>query len=92
LVANGAFQIIYMATTNTMLQVIVPDHLRGRVMSIYMLDRGLMPLGSMAAGIGAHWIGAPATVSFMGLAVVVLAVLLAWCAPVVRKLGVNSSH
>jgi MFS family permease len=92
LVANGAFQVIYMATTNTMLQVIVPDHLRGRVMSIYMLDRGLMPLGSLAAGVGAHWVGAPATVGFMGLAVVILAVLLAWRAPVVRELGVSASH
>ena len=87
LVAIGACQIIYMATTNTMLQVIVPDHLRGRVMSIYMLDRGLMPLGSMTAGISAHWIGAPATVSYMGLAVIVLALLLAWRAPVVRELA-----
>jgi predicted MFS family arabinose efflux permease len=92
LVALGACQVVYMATTNTMLQVIVPDHLRGRVMSIYMLDRGLMPIGSMTAGIGAHWIGAPATVSFMGLAVVVLAVLLAWRAPVVRQLGVSMEH
>ena len=92
LVALGACQVVYMATTNTMLQVIVPDHLRGRVMSIYMLDRGLMPIGSMTAGIGAHWIGAPATVSFMGLAVVALAVLLAWRAPVVRQLGVSMEH
>jgi MFS transporter, DHA1 family, staphyloferrin A biosynthesis exporter len=92
LVAIGAFQIFYMATTNTMLQVIVPDHLRGRVMSIYMLDRGLMPIGSMTAGISAHWIGAPATVSYMGLAVIVLAVLLAWRAPVVRELAVVADH
>jgi predicted MFS family arabinose efflux permease len=91
LVAIGACQVIYMATTNTMLQVIVPDHLRGRVMSIYMLDRGLMPLGSMTAGISAHWIGAPATVSYMGLAVVFLAILLAWRAPVVRELGVSAA-
>ena len=92
LVAIGACQIFYMATTNTMLQVIVPDHLRGRVMSIYMLDRGLMPLGSMTAGIGAHWLGAPATVSYMGLAVVVLALLVAWRAPVVRKLAFTTDH
>ena len=92
LVAIGVFQIFYMATTNTMLQVIVPDHLRGRVMSIYMLDRGLMPIGSMTAGFSAHWIGAPATVSYMGLAVIVLAVLLAWRAPVVRELAVAVDH
>ena len=89
LVAIGVFQLMYMATTNTMLQVIVPDHLRGRVMSIYMLDRGLMPIGQMTAGGSAHWIGAPATVSYMGLAVIVLAIVLAWRAPVIRRLAIN---
>ena len=89
LVGEGAFQIFYMATTNTMLQVIVPDHLRGRVMSIYALDRGLMPVGSLLAGVSAHYIGAPATVSLMGATVIVLALTLAWLAPVVRRLGVD---
>jgi MFS family permease len=89
LVAIGACQIFYMATTNTMLQVIVPDHLRGRVMSIYMLDRGLMPIGALSAGVSAHWIGAPATVSYMGLAVIVLALVLAFRAPVIRDLAVT---
>lgn len=90
LVAVGGFQVIYMATTNTMLQVIVPDHLRGRVMSIYALDRGLMPVGALMAGVSAHLIGAPATVSYMGITVILLAALLAWRAPVVRGLGIDA--
>jgi MFS family permease len=89
LVAFGGCQVFYMATTNTMLQVIVPDHLRGRVMSIYALDRGLMPVGALIAGISAHVIGAPATVSYMGLVVVLLAILVAWRAPVVRDIGLG---
>jgi len=89
LVGEGAFQIFYMATTNTMLQVIAPDHLRGRVMSIYALDRGLMPVGSLLAGVSAHYIGAPTTVSLMGATVIVLALTVAWLAPVVRRLGVD---
>lgn len=87
LVAVGGFQVAYMATTNTMLQLIVPDHLRGRVMSIYALDRGLMPAGALLAGISAHFVGAPATVSFMGAIVILMAALVAWLAPVVRGLG-----
>ncbi|MBI1995311.1 MAG: MFS transporter [Deltaproteobacteria bacterium] len=87
LVGEGACQIFYMATTNTLLQLIVPDHLRGRVMSIYSLDRGLMPVGSLLAGVMAHFIGAPATVSFMGLTVIVLGILVAWRAPIIRGLG-----
>jgi MFS transporter, DHA1 family, staphyloferrin A biosynthesis exporter len=90
LVAVGSCQVFYMATTNTMLQVIVPDHLRGRVMSIYALDRGLMPVGALIAGISAHVIGAPATVSYMGLVVVLLAILVAWRAPVVRDIGLGA--
>lgn len=87
LVVIGGCQVFYMATTNTMLQVIVPDHLRGRVMSIYALDRGLMPAGALMAGVSAHVVGAPATVSGMGLVVIALALLVAWRAPVVRRLG-----
>jgi MFS family permease len=90
LVGEGACQIFYMATTNTLLQLIVPDHLRGRVMSIYSLDRGLMPVGSLLAGVSAHLVGAPATVGGMGLLVILLALLVAWLAPVVRRLGVSS--
>lgn len=89
LVAVGGCQVFYMATTNTMLQMIVPDYLRGRVMSIYALDRGLMPVGALMAGVSAHLIGAPATVSYMGITVILLAILLAWKAPVVRGLGVD---
>jgi hypothetical protein len=48
-------------------------------MSTYALDRGLVP------------IGAPAKVSDMGLLVIVLAVLVAWRAPVMRGLAVSST-
>src|SRR5262249_10051729 len=91
LIAVGGCQVFYMATTNTMLQVIVPDHLCGRVMSI-ALDRGLMPLGALMAGVSAHVIGAPATVSCMGLVVILLAMLVAWRAPVVRAIGLGAGN
>lgn len=87
LVGVGSCQILFMATTNTLLQSIIPDALRGRVMSIYMLDRGLMPAGSLFAGVAAHFIGAPATVSVMGSVVILLALLVAWRVPILRKLG-----
>jgi predicted MFS family arabinose efflux permease len=88
LVGIGVFQILYMATTHTLLQVIVPDQLRGRVMSIYALDRGLMPAGALVAGISSHYVGAPMTVSYMGIVVIVLALLLVWRAPVIRNIGI----
>ncbi len=86
LVVVGMFQMFFLASTATMLQMIVPDELRGRVLSLYMLDRGFMPLGALFAGTCAHFIGAPATVALMGAIVIVLTTLVAWRIPAIRKL------
>lgn len=75
LIFVGGGQVIYNNVTNNLLQELVPDHLRGRVMSLYMLDHGLAPAGSLMAGIATHFFGAPWTVAAMGAVVVVLAVL-----------------
>ncbi len=86
LVIVGIFQMFFLASTATMLQMIVPDELRGRVLSLYMLDRGFMPLGALFAGTSAHFIGAPTTVAIMGAIVIVLTALVAWRIPVIRQL------
>lgn len=86
LVIAGAFQMFFLASTSTILQLIVPDELRGRVMSLYMLDRGFMPVGALFAGTTAHFIGAPMTVATMGAIVIVLAVFVAWRVPALRSL------
>jgi predicted MFS family arabinose efflux permease len=85
LVGVGGFQVLFMATANTMLQLAVPDGLRGRVLSIYNLDRGLMPAGALMAGVTAHFVGAPVTVGIMGLVVIVLALVVAWRVPLLRE-------
>ncbi|MGZ9257628.1 MAG: MFS transporter [Candidatus Binatia bacterium] len=86
LVIVGMFQMFFLASTATMLQMIVPDELRGRVLSLYMLDRGFMPLGALFAGTSAHFLGAPATVAIMGAIVIVLTALVAWRIPAIRQL------
>jgi MFS family permease len=49
------------ATANTLIQTHVPDALRGRVLSVYILAfSGLMPFGSFQIGQIAHWLGRPA--------------------------------
>ena len=51
LFATGAALLMVFSMTASLIQLIVPDDLRGRVMSIYMVAfRGGMPLGSLAAG------------------------------------------
>ena len=86
LVIVGIFQMFFLASTATMLQMIVPDELRGRVLSLYMLDRGFMPLGALFAGTSAHFVGAPTTVAIMGSIVIILTALVAWRIPAIRQL------
>jgi MFS family permease len=86
LVAVGYCQSLCIITTNTLIQVMVPDALRGRVMGLYMLDRGLMPAGSLLAGATAQFIGAPATVEIMGFLVILLALAIGFGMPIIRKI------
>jgi MFS family permease len=66
LVGVGVSMMMQATSTNTLIQAMVPDHLRGRVMSVYsMMFIGMAPLGSLFAGAIATHLGAPLTV-FMG--------------------------
>lgn len=63
----GVFMLCQMASSNTVLQTIVEDDKRGRVMALYgMAFLGMMPLGSLLAGTVAERWGAPATVAIGG--------------------------
>jgi len=63
----GIGLMVLMASTNTVLQTIIDDDKRGRVMSFYsMAFMGMVPLGSLLAGILAHFIGAPLMVILGG--------------------------
>jgi MFS family permease len=56
-----------MTVSNTIIQTLVPEDRRGRVMSYYTAAfMGMAPFGSLLAGSLAHWIGAPRTVMFTG--------------------------
>lgn len=60
---SGLGMMVQMAACNTIIQTIVDDSKRGRVMSIYtMAFMGLMPIGSLIMGSLAHSIGAPLTI------------------------------
>lgn len=67
LMGVGAAQMTYSTLNQTQLQTTISDDVRGRVMSLYMLNVGLVPAGSFAAGGVAELIGAPATVTAMGV-------------------------
>jgi MFS family permease len=66
----GAGMMQGMAGSNTIIQTIVPEDKRGRVMSYYtMAFVGMAPFGSLLAGSMAHILGAPITVVLNGCAV-----------------------
>ncbi len=67
LLLTGFGMMVHMASSNTILQTIVDDDKRGRVMSLYtMAFMGMAPLGSLAGGSLAVWIGAPTTLIMVG--------------------------
>ena len=72
--AGGALIVVF-SMTASLVQLIVPDHLRGRVVSIYMVAfRGGMPLGSLAGGYAASLASAPAVLAVNGTLVATVAI------------------
>ena len=77
LVGAGFTLIVQMASSNTLVQTMVPDELRGRVMSVYsMMFLGMAPFGSLLAGALAERVGAPTTVAAGGAVCMVASALL----------------
>jgi predicted MFS family arabinose efflux permease len=85
LVVVGAAQMGYSTLNNTQLQTVTDEAMRGRVMSVYMLNVGLVPAGSFAAGALAALLGAPATLALMGALLVAIAALAAVRLPSLRE-------
>jgi MFS family permease len=81
----GGAMLTQMAVSNTVLQTIVEEDKRGRVMSFYtMAFMGMGPFGSLLAGGLANWLGAPITVTIGGAACILGAIVFAVLLP---KLG-----
>ena len=86
LVMVGLGMMLQMASSNTMLQTIVDDNQRGRVMSFYtMAFMGTAPFGSLLAGSAAKIIGIPFTILVGGIACILGALLF------IRKLPVKTN-
>ena len=83
----GAGMMVETASTNTILQTIVEERMRGRVMSFYtMAFLGTAPIGSLVAGVLASRIGASATILLGGLACIAGGIWFAIRLPSLRKL------
>jgi MFS family permease len=87
LVVVGFGFIIQNTTSNTLVQMLVPDHLRGRVMSVYsMMFIGTMPIGSLLAGSLAQIYGTSLTIIFGASVTLLFALFVVFFIPQVRRL------
>ena len=83
----GFGMMVQMASCNTIIQTIVEEDKRGRVMSFYaMAFMGMVPFGSLLAGSLASSIGAPWTVAIGGVACMAGSILFARQLPNIRKM------
>jgi len=72
---TGVALMVVFSTVTSLVQLIAPNEMRGRVMSIYMLAfRGGMPLGSLVSGFFATYVGAPVVIAVNGALLIVVAV------------------
>ena len=71
----GASNVYYSSTNQTMIQSIVSDNYRGRVMSMLQLNRGMVPMGTAMTGFFAEHIGAPLALAGSACMVIVLGVV-----------------
>jgi MFS family permease len=85
LLGVGAGQTTYMAINNTLLQTLASDEMRGRVMSIFFLNRGLVPLGTVGAGFASEFIGVQATVTIMASIIIGIGIIALFFARPVRE-------
>ncbi|GET28061.1 MFS transporter [Prolixibacter sp. SD074] len=101
MVLTGLGMMLTMASSNTIIQTVVDDSKRGRVMSFYtMALMGTAPFGSLFAGAVAKAVGAPLTLAIGGTAVTTGAILFArrlpkiqeGIFPVYRKMGIRSGN
>lgn len=86
MIVTGFAMMIEMSASNTLIQTMVPDTLRGRTMAVYsMMFMGMAPLGALLAGTLADHIGAPLTVRLGGTMCVIGALIFALALPKLRR-------
>ena len=84
---TGAALMIVFSTVTSLVQLIAPNEMRGRVMSIYMLAfRGGMPLGSLVSGYLATLMPAPLVISINGGLLIAVALYFLIHSPEVREI------
>ena len=85
MVLAGFFEMIFIITNQTSLQLSIPDELRGRVNGIITLSSGLVPIGSLIAGVGADHFGPRLTATLISGTAGLIAAIVFLTSPTVRN-------
>jgi MFS family permease len=82
----GAADTVWGASRGTIMQMLAPERMRGRVMGVFQLsNRGLHPLGQMETGLIVPLIGAREATCMGGLVISAVTLIIAWKVPALRK-------
>jgi MFS family permease len=85
ILAAGFISAVFLAINNTLIQLHVADAVRGRVLGVYVLTWGLLPVGTLPAGAIADALGAPAALVIMSLVGIAAMALVAFRFPSIRR-------
>lgn len=85
--AVGAMSMSFGTLSITLVQSIVPDNVRGRVMSVYMLTWGLMSFGSLMMGGLGSTLGVPMAIAIGGTLTILSVLATVWKVPMLRSLA-----
>lgn len=85
MVLAGFFEMIYLTTNTTLLQLSIPDAVRGRVTGIVSLRSGLMPVGAFIAGVGADLLGPRTMTVVFGIMAGSIAIVVYFASSTIRE-------
>jgi MFS transporter, DHA1 family, staphyloferrin A biosynthesis exporter len=85
LALSGMFEMVYLTTNQTLLQLSIPDEMRGRVTSIISLNMALSPIGAFVAGAGSDLVGPRAITLALATAAAAIAVVVYLRSSTVRE-------
>lgn len=85
LVVAGGMSAAFLAMNQTALHLGIEDEVRGRVLSIYLLTWGLLPVGQLLVGALARRVGTPAAIVLAGNLAKVCIAAIAWRFPAPAK-------
>ena len=87
--ASGFFEMIFLTSNQTLLQLSIPDDLRGRVTSLVTLNMGLAPLGALYAGAAADWLGPEAVAAALSIGALAVALSAMLFSPTIRNYRIS---